>query len=34
MCWEIFTYGMQPYPGLTNAQAREYVEQGTKHSLG
>jgi len=30
MCWEIFTYGMQPYPGLTNAQAREYVEQGNR----
>ena len=27
--WEIFSNGTTPYPGWTNAQARESVEQGT-----
>ena len=26
--WEIFSNGQQPYPGMTNAQAREKIEDG------
>ena len=29
LMWEIFSSGQQPYPGMTNAQAREKIEDGT-----
>ncbi|KAK3595440.1 hypothetical protein CHS0354_003435 [Potamilus streckersoni] len=28
LMWEVFSFGQTPYPGWTNAQARESVEQG------
>jgi tyrosine-protein kinase Fer len=28
LLWEIFSFGSQPYPGLTNSQAREKVDEG------
>lgn len=28
LMWEIFSAGQQPYPGMTNAQARERIEEG------
>ena len=28
LMWEIFSNGQQPYPGMTNAQAREKIEDG------
>jgi len=28
LLWEIFSFGAQPYPGLTNSQAREKVDEG------
>lgn len=28
LMWEIFSGGQQPYPGMTNAEARENVEEG------
>ena len=28
LMWEIFSAGQQPYPGMTNAQARERIEDG------
>ncbi len=26
--WEVFSFGQVPYPGLTNSQAREKVDEG------
>lgn len=28
LVWEVFSYGATPYPGLTNAQARDKVDEG------
>lgn len=30
LLWETFSLGVCPYPGMTNQQAREQVEKGTK----
>ena len=28
LMWEVFSLGESPYPGMTNAQARETVDKG------
>ena len=28
LMWEVFSFGQSPYPGLTNSQAREKVDDG------
>jgi len=33
LMWEVFSLGSMPYPGLTNSQARDKVDQG-KWNLG
>ena len=32
--WEVFSLGETPYPGMSNAQAREAVDKGRKREDG